>query len=114
MSARRFIAAATVVIVAVLCAPAALVPVLNSADAIVCLAPIALLLIVIWPGRVRGAASAWIADIDETHPEALSRLDLLDGVGTRRPSSQTPAGGATAPNTDAPHVDAPPAGSLHQ
>lgn len=113
MSARRLVAAAAVVLLAVLCAPAALVPVINSADAIVCLAPIALVLIVAWP-LDRGTSSQWVADIDETHPEALSRLDLLDGVGTRRPSSQTPAGGATAPNTDAPHVDAPPAGSLHQ
>lgn len=111
MSAARFIAAATVVIVALLCTPAALVPVVNSADAIVCLAPIVLVLVVLWP-RSRGAASAWIADIDETHPEALSRLDRLDGVGTRLPSSLTPAGGDSP--TDAPHV-MPPAGSLlHQ
>jgi hypothetical protein len=46
VSARRFIAAATVVIVAVLCAPAAFVPVLNTADFVVGLAPLVLVLVV--------------------------------------------------------------------
>lgn len=113
MSARRILAAAAVVLIAVLCTPAALAPVVNSADFIVAAAGPALIAIVIWP-RTQRNALPWVADIDETHPEALSRLDRLDGVGSRRASTpQTPAGGAEPPShTDAPHVDAPPAGPL--
>lgn len=79
MSARRLVAAAAVVLLAVLCAPAAIPAGFNGADLIVVTATIALVAIVARPQRPK-----------------------------------TPAGGATAPNTDAPHVDAPPAGSLHQ
>ena len=36
--------------------------------------------------RVKAWASSLIEDIDDTHPEAVSRLDRADGAGTRRPS----------------------------
>lgn len=42
MSARRVLAAVAIVAIAVVCTPAALVPVFNSADLICALAPIAL------------------------------------------------------------------------
>ena len=35
--------------------------------------------------RVKTWASSLIEDIEDTHPEAVSRLDLADGAGTRRP-----------------------------
>ena len=35
--------------------------------------------------RVKAWASSLIEDIDDTHPEAVSRLDRADGAGTRRP-----------------------------
>lgn len=35
--------------------------------------------------RVKAWASSLIEDIDDAHPEAVSRLDRSDGAGTRRP-----------------------------
>lgn len=35
--------------------------------------------------RLKAWASSLIEDIDDTHPEAVSRLDRSDGAGTRRP-----------------------------
>ena len=51
MSAVRFLLAATVVFVAVLCAPYSLSPGFNGADLIVWLAPVALIVIVARPRR---------------------------------------------------------------
>lgn len=44
--------------------------------------------------------------ITEDHPDAVTRLDRLDGVGARR---EFPAGGVT-PRRDDPSVTPPPAG----
>ena len=35
--------------------------------------------------RLKAWASSLIEDIDDTHPEAVSRLDRSDGAGKRRP-----------------------------
>ncbi len=51
MTIPRFIAAATVVIVAALCTPSALVPGFNAADLIVIVAPIVLVVICLRPRR---------------------------------------------------------------
>lgn len=56
MSARRFIAMATVIIVAGLCAPAAAVPGFNVADAIVLVSPFAVVAIVARPRRPKTPA----------------------------------------------------------
>lgn len=63
--------------------------------------------------RMHRPVSRWFADIDESHPNALSHRDLMDGVGDRRaPSPATPAGGAVTPSAQTfPSVVAPPAGS---
>ncbi len=86
MSVPRFLAASTVVIVAVLCGPAALVPGFNGADLIVIAAPIGLAVIVLRPRRrkppVEGRAphttaptslpSAGLEDLAEVSPEAAA------------------------------------------
>ncbi|MDQ7877320.1 hypothetical protein Q9R08_04950 [Microbacterium sp. QXD-8] len=83
----RFVFAASAVLVAILVSPAAGTPGFNSADAIQVLAPVAFVLILIWPrtGPRRSTAHPFIEHIDETHPEAISRLDALDGIGQRTP-----------------------------
>lgn len=69
----RFIAVATVIIVAALVAPAAWVPVFNSADLILIAAPFAVTAIA-WPRKPR---AHFIERIDEDHPDALGSLDML-------------------------------------
>lgn len=75
MSLRRVSAAAAIVLTALLVTPAALLPVVNSADLIVAGAPLALVAVVLWPRRC-----------------------------------QTPAEGATPPESTSPGVEAPSAG----
>jgi len=69
----RFMLAVCVLIVAALLAPVAAAPGVNSADLIVCAAPIAFLALM-WP-RARRPRSPWIAAIPESHPDALGSLD---------------------------------------
>jgi peptidoglycan/LPS O-acetylase OafA/YrhL len=65
MSAARFLAAATVVLVAVLLAPAALVPGFNGADLVVISAPIVLLLICARPKHTEPPAGGASSPADE-------------------------------------------------
>lgn len=48
--------------------------------------------------RLKAWASSLIEDIDDTHPEAVSRLDRADGAGTHR---------ATRPDDDHDENEAP-------
>lgn len=65
MSVPRFLAAVCVVIVAVLIAPAALVPGFNGADLVVISAPIALLLICARPAPIEPPAGELSSPTDE-------------------------------------------------
>jgi hypothetical protein len=78
VSAARFLLVATVVIVAALCTPAAVVPGFNAADAIVLAAPFALVVIVARPRRLKAPAGG-----------AASQ-------GVRFPRAASPAGSLTS------------------
>lgn len=65
------------------------------------------LLLVIWLWLIGGLErSFWIADIDDTHPAAISRLDVIDG------RSPNPVGGPWRPHArDDPQRRRAPGGS---
>lgn len=84
----RFMLAVCVLIVAVVLAPLATAdPALNSADLIVGAAPVVFLFL-LWPRhRPRRRRAPWIAEIPETHPDALGSLDQRERLGAPDPTT---------------------------
>jgi hypothetical protein len=84
VSAVRFLLVATVVIVAAFCTPAAIAPGLNSADAIVFAAPLALVVIVARPRRLKtpagGATSQGVRFPRAASPAGSLTSDADNGV----------------------------------
>lgn len=78
MSARRFLVCAAIVIVAVLCTPAMLVPGFNSADAIVISAPLVLVVVGLWPRRSSSPAGDATSPIVSASPSAASPAGSLE------------------------------------
>ena len=60
----------------------------GARDWLIALIALAAFLVAAWtfrsPGRPTRPVSHWFADIDDHHPGALSRLDRLDGLDSRR------------------------------
>lgn len=78
MSALRFLAVATVVIVAGLCTPAAVVPGFSSADVIVLVAPFAVVFVVASSRRRKSPAGGAIVRTPSAGPSAGSLSSGVD------------------------------------